>query len=181
MRVEIYSIATVLDLPSRPKTVATAVVSSRLDYCNSLLYGMTDCNIHRLQRIQNSLARLVTNSNSRSHITPILAELHWLPVNARIEYKVALLTYKTMTTERPLYLHELLRLYKPVRQLRSSSHCSLHDDGAKTVFGSRAFCHAAPTVWNSLPCCLTDEFQTMSLTVFKRHLKTHFYKKSFVL
>jgi hypothetical protein len=163
------------------KTVATAVVSSRLDYCNSLLYGMTDCNIHRLQRIQNSLARLVTNSNSRSHITPILAELHWLPVNARIEYKVALLTYKTMTTERPLYLHELLRLYKPVRQLRSSSHCSLHDDGAKIVFGSRALCHAAPTVWNSLPCCLTDEFQTMSLTVFKRHLKTHFYKKSFVL
>ena len=128
------------------KTVATAVVSSRLDYCNSLLYGMTDCNIHRLQRIQNSLARLVTNSNSRSHITPILAELHWLPVNARIEYKVALLTYKTMTTERPLYLHELLRLYKPVRQLRSSSYCSLHDDGAKTDFGSRAFCHAAPSV-----------------------------------
>ena len=159
------------------KTVATAVVSSRLDYCNSLLYGMTDCNINKLQRIQNSLARLVTNSNSRCHITPVLAELHWLPVSARIEYKVALLTYKTMTTERPIYLNELLKLYKPARQLRSSSHCSLHDDGAKTVFGSRAFCHAAPTVWNALPSSLTDEFQTMSLTVFKRHLKTHFYKK----
>ena len=92
------------------KTVATAVVSSLLDYCNSMLYGMTDCNINKLQRIQNSLARLVTNSNSRCHITPVFAELHWLPVSARIEYKVALLTYKAMTTERPIYLNELLKL-----------------------------------------------------------------------
>jgi len=157
------------------KSVATAVVSSRLDYCNSLLYGMTDRNIGRLQRVQNSLARLVTNTNSRCHITPVLAELHWLPVNARIDYKVALLTYKALTTERPIYLNELLRLHRPV------SHCFLCDDGAKTVFGSRAFCHSAPTVWNSLPCTIIDEFQSVSLSVFKRHLKAHFYSKSFVL
>ena len=104
-------------------------------------------------------------TNSRCHITSVLAELHWLPVSAIIEYKLALLTYKAMTTEKQIYLNELLKLYKPVRQLRSSSPCSLHDDGAKTVVGSRAFCHAAPTVWNALPSSLTDEFQTISLTV----------------
>ena len=163
------------------KTVATAVVSTRLDYCNSLLYGMTDCNINKLQRIQNSLARLVTNSSIRCHITPVLAELHWLPVRARIEYKVALLTYKAMTTERPTYIRELLRPHEPVRQLRSSSHFSLHDDGAKTVFGSRAFCHSAPKVWNSLPYSIIDSFKSTSLASFKRQLKTYFYRKSFLL
>lgn len=163
------------------KTVATAIVSSRLDYCNSLLFGITDCNINKLQRAQNSLARIVTNSGSRCHITPILAELHWLPVKARIDYKVALLTYKVMTTERPAYLTELLRLHRPTRHLRSSSHCSLHNNAAKTVFGSRAFCHSAPTVWNSLPHEITNDFKSTSLNVFKRLLKTHFYKLSFVL
>jgi hypothetical protein len=164
------------------KAVATAIVSSRLDYCNSLLYGMKDCNINRLQRVQNSLARVVTNSDSRRHITPVLAKLHWLPVNARIEYKIALLAYKAMMTERPAYINELLTLYRPARELRSGTHCSLHDqNGAKTVFGSRAFCHSAPTVWNSLPHSITDGFKSMSLTVFKRHLKTHFYSKSFLL
>ena len=162
------------------KSVATAVVSSRLDYCNSLLYGMTDRNTNRLQRIQNSLARLVTNSNSRRHITPVLAELHWLSVNARIDYKLALLTYKALTTERPIYLSEL-RLHRPVRQLQSGSHCFLRDDGAKTLFGSHAFCHSAPTVWNSLPCTFTDEFRSVSFSAFKRHLKTHVYSKSFLV
>ena len=157
------------------------MVSTRLDYCNSLLYGMTECNMNKLQRVQNTLARLVTNSSSRCHITPILAELHWLPVKARIEYKIALLAYRTMTTERPTYLSELLNLNKPARQLRSSSHCSLCDGRAKTVFGGRAFCHSAPTVWNSLPYSITDQSLSTSLNVFKRLLKSHFYKISFVL
>jgi hypothetical protein len=84
---------------------------------------MTDRNINRVQRVQNSLTRLITNSNSNCHITPFLAELHWLPANARIDYKVALLTYEAMTTQRPVYLSELQRLHRPVRHLRSGSHC----------------------------------------------------------
>ena len=89
--------------PADLKTVATAVVSTRLDYCNSLLYDTSHGNIKKLQRVQNTLARLITGSSSRCHITPILADLHWLPVSARIDYKVALLTFKTLTTERPTY------------------------------------------------------------------------------
>ena len=161
-------------------TVATAVVSTRLVYCNSLLYGISELNIKKLQRVQNALARLVSGSSSRCHITPILADLHWLPIDARIKYKVALLTFKTLTTERPTYLYDLLDMHRPTRLLRSSNHCFLHDRTvARTVFGGRAFCHAAPTVWNSLPISLIDQFRTISLTVFKRLLKAHFYNISF--
>ena len=70
-------------------TVACSIVSSRLDYCNSLLYGTTEKNIAKLQRVQNALARVVTQSVRRDHIRPVLQDLHWLPVAERVQYKVA--------------------------------------------------------------------------------------------
>ena len=73
-------------------TVACSIVSTRLDYCNSLLYGTSVRNVQRLQRIQNSLARVVSGIKRRDHIRPVLKDLHWLPVAQRIDYKVALLT-----------------------------------------------------------------------------------------
>ena len=76
------------------KTVATALVSARLDCCNSQLFGMGDHNINKMQHIQNSLARLAANSNSSCHITSVLAELHWLLIRARLDYKVVLLADK---------------------------------------------------------------------------------------
>ena len=91
------------------KNIAAAVVGSRLDYCNSLLYGVSEANLNKLQRVQNSLARAVLFADTRSSATQNLAELHWLPVRARIKYKVALLTFKTLTTHRPTYLHDLLQ------------------------------------------------------------------------
>ena len=71
------------------KTVATAMVSSRLDYCNSILYGTSSTNLNKLQRVQNALARTVMMTKRRDHITPVLADLHWLPVRARTEFKIA--------------------------------------------------------------------------------------------
>lgn len=159
------------------KSIAVAMVSSRLDYCNSVLYGTSASNIQRLQRVQNSLARVVTSARRRDHITPVLADLHWLPINARIKYKIAVLIYKTLTTQQPSYLYELLQLHRPARQLRSSQHNRLDDVVVGTVFAGRAFAHAAPTIWNSLPTELTD--QLTSITVFKRHLKTYLYRQSF--
>ena len=73
-------------------SVATALVSARIDYCNSLLYGTSKSNIDKLQRLQNSLARAVMCTGKFGSITPVLAALHWLPISARITYKVALLT-----------------------------------------------------------------------------------------
>ena len=89
------------------------MVSARLDYCNSLIYGTSQSNIAKLQRIHNTLARTVTCTSRRDNIMPILADLHWLPVHAHIDYKIALLTFKAMLTEQPGYLRELLQIQRP--------------------------------------------------------------------
>jgi len=82
------------------------LVSSRLDYCNSILYGTSSSNLNKLQRVQNALARSVMMTKKHEHITPVLARLHWLPVSARIQFKIALLTFKTLTTNQPSYIHD---------------------------------------------------------------------------
>ena len=73
---------------------ANALVSSRLDYCNSLFRGLSCFNQHKLQSIQNTLARIVTNHRKYAHVTPILKQLHWLPVKYRCMFKTATLVYK---------------------------------------------------------------------------------------
>ena len=83
-----------LDLNSSIQ-LANALVSSKLDYCNSLFYGLPDTSIKRLQRVQNSLARVIFPSLERSdHITPALVKLHWLPIHKRIKFKIATITFK---------------------------------------------------------------------------------------
>ena len=159
------------------KTIASSVIGARLDYCNLVLYGASNANIDKLQRVQNSLARIVKRVRRYDHITPALIELHWLPIRSRIQYKVALLTFKTMSTNRPSYLAELLSVHRPARELRSVQRCQLQVGICRTVFGSRAFRHAAATVWNSLPIELANT--SLSLPTFKKHLKTHLYKQSF--
>ena len=75
----------------------------------------------KLQRVQNSAARLVTRAKKNDHITPILQRLHWLPVNARIVFKILLITYKALHNQAPGYIIELLSMYKPRRSLRSAA------------------------------------------------------------
>lgn len=103
------------------ETVIHAFITSRLDYCNSLLCGLPAKAIHRLQMVQNSAARVLTNNKKSSHITPILHQLHWLPVANRIKFKVLILVYKTCHGLAPRYLAELLQTYAPPRTLRSSN------------------------------------------------------------
>jgi len=159
------------------KTIASALVGARLDYCNAVLYGTSQANIDKLQRVQNALARAVKIRSKFDHATPLLSELHWLPIEARIRYKIAVLTFKTITLNKPAYLAELIAAHKSTRELRSSARNRLHVRKVRTAFGSRAFCHAAPAVWNSLPSDLTDS--AISLDTFKRRLKTHLYTQSF--
>jgi hypothetical protein len=139
------------------RTVACSIVGSRLDYCNSLLVGTSKSNIAQLQRVQNTqsfvraVKYVVLRRGKYQHIKPALAELHWLPINERITFKTATLTYKIKTTGHPIYLRNLLPDYEPVRELRSSSKQLLQVHAAKTVLASRGFSHSAARIWNSLP------------------------------
>ena len=96
-------------------------VISRLDYCNSLFYNMTNDNIQKLQLIQNHAARLVKQAPKRSSASALLKQLHWLPVKQRITYKIAVLTYNCLYDDAsPHYLKDLISKYVPPRALRSS-------------------------------------------------------------
>ena len=90
------------------KLLATALVSSHLDYCNSLLYGIADIDLIRLQHVQNQLARLVTKSPPFTRSLPLLRSLHWLLVKFRILFNINLLTYKTLRKKQSVYLHSCL-------------------------------------------------------------------------
>ena len=98
-----------------------AFISSKLDFCNALLYDLPQSVLDRLQYVQNCSARLVTKTSRSEYITPVLRRLHWLPIRQRITYKVLVLTYKALNGMAPQYLVDLLQHYTPTRQLRSSS------------------------------------------------------------
>ena len=129
-------------------------------------------------RLQNSLARAVMCTGKFDSITPVLGALHWLPISACITYKVALLTRKVLTTQQRGYQSSLIRVNQPTRQLRPSTHRVLCSTAPRTAFASRAFCHAAPAVWNELPNLLNFIHSTVSLSEFKRNLKSFLFKQS---
>ena len=147
------------------------MVAGRLNYCNAVLYGSSSMNIDKLQRVQ-----VVSKTHRRDHITPVLADLHWLPVHYRIEYKIALLTYKAVTIQQPQYLSELIRLYETPKQLRPRGANILQYSPAVLNFSRSAFCHASPTIWNNLPVTVISDI-TVSTDTFKSRLKTALYSR----
>ena len=130
--------------------IAVALVQSRLDYCNSLFFNMSCLNISKLQRVQNLAARLALNDWC-SPIQQIFVNLPWLPIQARIKFKICNLTYKLLSENQPANLRSLITSYVPPRLLRSSDQCLLTQTRARTCIGQRAFRVCAPTVWNLLP------------------------------
>jgi len=149
-------------------SVASALqVSSRLDQVNSILYGAASKHTDRLQRVQKALARIFMHQ--RSHCSPLsstalLQNLHWLPIEWGIRFKLATLAYKA------------LRLHEPVWTLQSSSSLLLSVPRCNFEFGSRAFRISAPKIWNSLPANIRD---CPSLPTFRRHLKTHYFQLAY--
>ena len=101
------------------ETLVHALVTSRLDFGNALLYGLSNTHLERIQKVQNAAARIVTLKRKRDHITPVLFKLHWLPIKERIVYKILLTTYKALSGLAPQYITGLLCTYR--RNLRSSS------------------------------------------------------------
>ena len=131
------------------KIVACSVIGSRLDYCNSLLNGTSKSNLNKLQRVQNTLARVVLRQRKYDHITPALKGLHWLSVQHRITFKTASLVFSIKNTGQPAYLRDLVADYEPVRTLRSSSKNLICKSSTSTVLASRGFRHSAASVWNN--------------------------------
>jgi hypothetical protein len=158
------------------KSVACALVGSRLDYANSVLHGVTQRNIRRLQRVQNSLARIVLRTSLPHPSISLLSHLHWLPVEYRIKFKLATITFNTLQSSEPSYLRSLLKFHTPARSLRSSDTNLLHVPLVRSAFGSRSFSVASPIIWNSLPPNLRT---ASSLHTFRRLLKTHFFQLAF--
>jgi len=154
-------------------TLACSLILTGLDYCNSLLHGAPTSSIRKLQRVQNNTARIILQAPRRSDAWPLLRQLHWLPVRYRVDYKLAVMTYKVRTTATTTYLSRHLTLCQPARTLRSSDVPLLI---TRTEFAKRAFQHSASTVWNSLPKSITN---CDSLPVFKRRLKTYFFCLAF--
>ena len=102
-----------------------AFVGSRLAYCNSLLVGIPETSLAKLQRVQNIAARILTGTRKYDHMTPVLYKLHWLPLKYRIQYKIILMTYWALNGLAPNYLQDLLQVHQPARSLRSSGDLKL--------------------------------------------------------
>lgn len=152
--------------------LANALVSSRLDFCNTLYFGLPQARIHLLQKVQNSLARVVVPGTAfRDHISPVLRGLHWLPVQKRIHFKIASTTFKVLNSKQPEYLACLLSKL-PDSARRSSNKNLLVVPFVKSEIGRRAFSFAAPSLWNSLPQLIRDSTST---EVFKSRLKTFLF------
>ena len=129
-------------------------VTSRLDYCNSLYYGLPASQINKLQRVQNAAARLICHIPRFEHTTPILHHLHCLPVKYRINFKVLLIVFKALNDLAPDYITELISIKPPSSySTRSNSELLLQRPNFKTLvtLGDRSFGCAAPTLWNTLP------------------------------
>ena len=157
-------------------TLANSLVSSKLDYCNSLYFGIHQKDLNRLQIIQNSLARAITYTPKRDHIKPVLEKLHWLPIKQRIDYKICLLTYKSLHLNQPVYLRKTLSFPSHNISTRSTDSAALFPKQAKTSFGNRGFSVAAPRLWNSLP---SEVRSALPISSFRSKLKTHLFKEAF--
>ena len=128
------------------KLLVTALVSSRLDYCNSFLSGIAETDITKLQRILNRLACVITRSPPFTPNVPLLRCLHRLPVTYRVHFKIFLPTYKALHEEQPVYLRSLIATSLPSRSLRSNRGITLSVPRIKTNTGARAFSSCAPSL-----------------------------------
>lgn len=158
---------------SATKLLVHTLIFTRLDYCNSLLLGLPSYAFTPLQQIQNASARIIFNLPLSSHTSPLLHQLHWLPVYYRCLFKFLTLVYKSLHGLAPPYLAALITYYVPSRPLRSQSLLSLSvppSPCAQSRF--RSFSLLAPLHWNKLPLHIK---QSPTLRSFRSSLKTHLF------
>ena len=163
------------------KTAICNYVLSRLDYCNSLYKGLPNYLLKKLQNTQNRAARLIKGLRIRERITPSLIELHWLPIKARIEYKILFLVFKALKYGEPTYLRKHLsrvRLETNVTIRHTSDIHRLFEPRTDSKLGERSFRYSAPRLYNNLPSDLKNIEDEKN---FKKKLKTYLFTRSYDL
>ena len=158
-------------------TLVSAFALSRIDYCNSLLFGSTHDVTSHLQRIQNYAARVILLLPMSSSITIHLKSLHWLPVKVRSTYKIACLCYHCHSSTAPSYVTDMLHRKSLHTRNTRSSLCTMpllnRPAHSKATLGDRSFSFASSSVWNSIP---NDVRCAPSLSSFKSRLKTYLFR-----
>ena len=154
------------------RVLIQSLVISRLDYGNCLLAGSAKYLVDKLQRVQNAAARIVKQVSRSESITPILRELHWLPVQLRIQHKVMQHTYRSLHGMSPGYLTDMVQPYEPRRRLRSEGRGLVCVPRARSKYGERTFQYVSSLFWNQLP---VDIKTSQSLQVFKKRAKTFLF------
>jgi len=160
------------------KTLVHSLITSRLDYCNSLLTGLSQTSLQPLERIQNRAVKLVAKCNKFDHVTPLLKEYHWLPIKQRIDYKILLMVFKARSKEAPSYLESLLQPYTSQKSgMRVTGRPDLAQPKAKgKTYGHRSFRVAGPTLWNAIPAEVRN---STTVAIFKKRLKTFLFSTAF--
>ena len=130
--------------------------------------------LNRLQRVENNVARLILKALKTDHITPHLRTLHWLPIDARIKYKLCSLCFGTIASTGPVYLSDLFKIYAASRHVRSSADIRTLCIPSVTTrsYDERSFCYTGLTLWNTLP---KDIRFSQSVSSFRSALKTHLF------
>ena len=138
-----------------------SIISSKLDYCNVVLYGINKSVVNKLQKLQNAAARLIFRLPKHCSVTEKIRELHWLRVEERIVYKILLFVYKFFTSNGPAFLDNILEVVDFETRLLSRKNLN-------TKYGRRSFRYVAPHLWNRLPA----ELRTLNSDAsFKKKLE----------
>ena len=158
------------------ETIIHAFVTTKLDFGNATLAGVPKRLLAKLQLVQNAAARLISRTPKYEHITPVLSELHWLPVEMRIKFKILLTVFKCISGSAPSYLCDMIQIASGTRPIRTVNERKLVVPPHRSGYAKQCFNYAGPSLWNELPVNLRlcDDFMT-----FKSLLKTHLFSQYF--